>query len=96
VSVRVLIHQPGPDRTLAVWLDSTPDLSCPNGIRAHGVDVEHQPTDLVLRWSVRSAVRATACAALALLTPGFSIEVVWDCWRATVSLVACADHRCRR
>ena len=27
VAVRVAVHQPAPDRTLAVWLDSTPDLS---------------------------------------------------------------------
>src|SRR5829696_3750594 len=35
---------------------------------ADQIDAEHQATDPVLRWSVRSAVRATACAALALLT----------------------------
>jgi transposase InsO family protein len=30
------------------WLDLIPDLSCTNSTRAHWVDVEHQPTDLVV------------------------------------------------
>jgi hypothetical protein len=51
VAVSVAVHQPAPDRTLAVWLDSTPDLSCTNSTQADWVDVEHQPTDLVLRIS---------------------------------------------
>jgi hypothetical protein len=48
VAVRVAVHQPAPDRTQAVWLDSAPDLSCTNSTRAHWVDVEHQATDLAV------------------------------------------------
>jgi hypothetical protein len=48
VSVPVSVHQPSPDRTLAVWLDSTPDLSSTNSTQAYCVDVEHQPTDLAV------------------------------------------------
>jgi hypothetical protein len=48
MAVRVAVHQPSPDSTQAVWLDLAPDLSCTNSIQAHWVDVEHQPTDLVL------------------------------------------------
>jgi hypothetical protein len=47
MAVRVAVHQPSPDSTQAVWLDSTPDLSCTDSTQAHWVDVEHQPTDLV-------------------------------------------------
>ena len=46
MAVRVAVHQPVPDRTRAVQLDSAPDLSCTDSTRAHYVDVEHQPTDL--------------------------------------------------
>jgi hypothetical protein len=48
VAVSVAVHQPAPDRTLAAWRDSTPDLSCTDSTLAYCVDVEHQPTDLVL------------------------------------------------
>jgi hypothetical protein len=50
----VAVHQPSPDRTLAVWLDSTPDLSCTNSTQAHCVDGEHQPTDLAVWGAQRS------------------------------------------
>jgi hypothetical protein len=48
MSVPLSVHQPVPDRTLAVWLDSTPDLSCTDSTQAYCVDGEHQPTDLVV------------------------------------------------
>jgi hypothetical protein len=48
VVVRVAAHQPSPDKTLAVWLDSTPDLSSTSGTQAYVVDVEHQPADLMV------------------------------------------------
>jgi hypothetical protein len=48
MAVRVAVHQPSPDRTLAVWLDSTPDLSSANSTPAYCVDVKHQPTDLAV------------------------------------------------
>jgi hypothetical protein len=51
VAVRMAVHQPAPDRTLAGWLDSTPDLSCTNSTLAHCVDAEHQPTDLAVGGS---------------------------------------------
>jgi hypothetical protein len=51
VSVCVSVHQPAPDRTLAVWLDSSPDLSCTNSTRGYWVDAEHQPTDLAVGGS---------------------------------------------
>ena len=47
MSVPVSVHQPVPDRTLAVWLDLAPDLSCTDSTQAYWVDGEHQPTDLV-------------------------------------------------
>jgi hypothetical protein len=43
MSVPVSVHQPAPDRTLAVWLDSTPDLSSTDSTQAYWVDGEHQP-----------------------------------------------------
>ena len=43
MAVRVAVHQPAPDSTQAVWLDSAPDLSCADSIQAYWVDVEHQP-----------------------------------------------------
>ena len=48
VSVCVSAHQPSSDRTLAVWLDSAPDLSCNDSTQGNCVDAEHQATDLVL------------------------------------------------
>jgi hypothetical protein len=48
MAVRVAVHQPSPDRTLAVYLDSTPDLSCTNSTQDHPLDVDHQPTDLAV------------------------------------------------
>jgi hypothetical protein len=48
VAVRVAVHQPSPDRTLAVQLDSTPDLTSVNSTQADCVDGEHQPTELAL------------------------------------------------
>jgi hypothetical protein len=44
----VAVHQPSPDSTQAIWLDSTPDLSCIGSIQAYWVDGEHQPTDLAV------------------------------------------------
>jgi hypothetical protein len=41
MSVPVAAHQPAPDRTLAVWLDSTPELSCTDSTQAHCLDAEH-------------------------------------------------------
>jgi hypothetical protein len=41
LSVSVLVHQPVLDRTLAVWLDSTADLSSVNSTQAYCVDVDH-------------------------------------------------------
>jgi hypothetical protein len=46
MSVPVSAHQPSPGSTLAVRLDSTPDLSCTNSTQDDAVDAEHQPTDL--------------------------------------------------
>src|SRR4030095_9995191 len=59
MAVRVAVHQPSPDSTQAVWLDSTPDLSCTNSTQANCVDVEHQPTDLAVGGSnpSRRAIR---------------------------------------
>jgi SAM-dependent methyltransferase len=37
------VHQPSPDRTLAVWLDSSIDLSCTDSIQGQSVDVDHRP-----------------------------------------------------
>jgi hypothetical protein len=51
VSVLVSVHQAVPDRTLAIWLDSTPDLSCTDSTQADWVDVEHQATDLAVGGS---------------------------------------------
>jgi hypothetical protein len=51
MAVRVAVHQPSPDSTQAVWLDSTPDLSCADSTQANCVDVEHQPTDLAVGGS---------------------------------------------
>jgi GNAT superfamily N-acetyltransferase len=51
MSVPVSVHQPAPDRTLAVCLDSTPDLSCTNSTQAYCMDVDHQPTDLAVGGS---------------------------------------------
>jgi hypothetical protein len=61
VAVRVAVHQPVPERTLAVWLDSTPDVSCTNSTQVYCVDVEHQPTDLAVGGSNPSR-RATNTA----------------------------------
>jgi hypothetical protein len=49
MAVRVAVHQPSPDSTQAIWLDSTSDLSSTDSTRADWVDGEHQPTDLMLR-----------------------------------------------
>jgi|GEM_PF-4708575 len=51
MSVSVSVHQPVPDRTLAVWMDSAPDLTCIDSTQAHCVDAEHQPTDLAVGGS---------------------------------------------
>src|SRR5215213_11557802 len=51
MAVRVAVHQPLPDSTWDNWLDSTPDLSSVNSTQDHGVDVEHQPTDLAVGGS---------------------------------------------
>jgi hypothetical protein len=59
MAVRVAVHQPSPDSTQAVWLDSTPDLSCADSTQAHWVDVEHQPTDLVVGSRVLGLSRAS-------------------------------------
>ena len=48
MSVPVSVHQPAPDRTLAVWLDSPPDLSSANSTQGYWADVDHQPTDLAV------------------------------------------------
>jgi hypothetical protein len=55
MAVPVAVHQPAPDRTLAVWLDSAPDLSSTDSTQAHWVDGEHQPTDLAVCDSNRLA-----------------------------------------
>ena len=52
MAVRVAVHQPSPDRTQGVWLDSNPDLSCTNSTPDNAVDVEHQPTDLAVGGSI--------------------------------------------
>ncbi len=43
MSVPVSVHQPSPDRTLAVWLDLAPDLSSRESTQDYWVDAEHQP-----------------------------------------------------
>jgi hypothetical protein len=48
LSVSVSVHQPPPDSAQAVWLDLAPDLSCKVSTQADCVDVDHQPTDLVV------------------------------------------------
>jgi hypothetical protein len=58
VSVPVSVHQPAPDRTLTVWLDLAPDLSCTNSIQDYSVDVDHQPTDLAVGGSDQPIERA--------------------------------------
>ena len=40
MSVPVSVHQPAPDRTLATWLDTTPDLSSTNSTQHYAVDVD--------------------------------------------------------
>ena len=56
VPVSVSVHQPAPDRILAIWPDSTPYLSCMNGTRPYCVDVDHQATDMAAwRFGVRRA-----------------------------------------
>jgi class 3 adenylate cyclase len=73
MAVRVAVHQPVPDKALAVWLDSTPDLSSTNGTQAHSVDVDHQPTDLAVGGSNPSRRAPNAAGqrpgVLALLVP---------------------------
>jgi hypothetical protein len=56
MSVPVSVHQPAPDRTLAVWLDWAPDLSSTDSTQAHCVDGDHQPTDLVVGFPGCSVV----------------------------------------
>src|SRR5215211_4460613 len=51
MSVPVSVHQPLPGSTLAVSLDSAPDLSCTNSTQDYCVDVDHQPTDLAVGGS---------------------------------------------
>jgi hypothetical protein len=48
MAVRVAVHHPSPDSTWDIWLDSTLDLSSANSTREYWVNVEHQPTDMVL------------------------------------------------
>jgi hypothetical protein len=48
MAVRVAVHQPYPDSTLAVWLDLAPDLSSADSTQAYWVDVDRQPTDLAV------------------------------------------------
>ena len=48
MSVPVLVHQPTPDRTVAVWPDLAPDPTSINSTQKDPVDAEHQPTELVL------------------------------------------------
>jgi len=59
MSVPVSVHQPIPDRTLATWLDSAPDLSSADSTQAHCLDGDHQPTDLAVGGSnpSRRAIR---------------------------------------
>src|SRR5215218_699393 len=54
------VHQPSPDRTVAVWLDSASDLSCTDSTQAHCVDVEHQPTDLAVRVRIPRGTHAAS------------------------------------
>jgi hypothetical protein len=51
VAVCVSVHQPSSDRTLAVWLDSAPDLSCNDSTQTYVLDLEHQATDLAVGGS---------------------------------------------
>src|SRR5687767_11405427 len=73
MSVPVSVHQAVPDRTLAVWLDSTPDLSSANSTQAYCVDGEHQPTDLAVGGSNPSrrarSPRSTVWGCLLCLPP---------------------------
>jgi hypothetical protein len=52
VSVSVSVHEPLPDRTLAISLDLAPDLSCTDSLQDHCLDVDHQPTDLAVGSSL--------------------------------------------
>src|SRR5829696_10152393 len=64
MSVPVSVHQPAPDRTLAVWLDSTPDLSSTNSTQADCMDGEHQPTDLVVGVRIPRGARKLSSQAI--------------------------------
>src|SRR5829696_9625507 len=57
------VHQASPDRTLAVWLDLAPDLSCTNSIQDYCLDVEHQPTDLATAVGQPSGSRSRSIHA---------------------------------
>jgi hypothetical protein len=51
----VSVHQPSPDGTLAIWLDSIHDLSCIDSTQNYCVDAEHQPKDVPLEAGSRLA-----------------------------------------
>jgi hypothetical protein len=69
VSVSVSVHEPVPDRTLAISLDLAPDLSCTDSIQDHYMDVDHQPTDLAVGVRIpRGAPRHRRSAGVSPLT----------------------------
>jgi hypothetical protein len=70
VSVSVAVHQPAPDSTLAVWLDSGPDLSSTNSTQDHCLDVDHQPTDRG-GWGFESLAARS-------ITTGMLVDVLWE------------------
>jgi hypothetical protein len=99
MSVPVSVHQPAPDRTVAVWLDSSPDLTSINSTQAHWVDGEHWPTDLAVGGSNPSrrapkprveAMLAHSCADRGLLqTDLVGSGPVWWMIRPATGLAVC-------
>ena len=73
VSVSVSVHQPAPDRTQAIWLDSAPDLSSADSTQAHCMDAEHQPTDLAVGGSNPSRRARTRPVTPTLRWPAHSM-----------------------
>jgi hypothetical protein len=55
--IRLFIQTIRRDRSGSVWTDGPSNVSRPDPSGADQIDAEHQATDLVLRWSVSSAVR---------------------------------------
>jgi hypothetical protein len=52
MSFRLSFHLAPLGLTGAHWLDDPPDVSCQDSTRQYPVDVEHQPTDLVVDSAV--------------------------------------------